>query len=146
MKKRGKVLVVEDNPRWSERLRRILEENGFHVTTIQTKEEALALLGNEHFHFATIDLQLDEENLDSDNFEGWTVLKKILAVGASNRMDIMVLTGFEADENREKAFHEYGGRPILFMPKSKFDKKEFIDTIIRVVDMRKIRFKDDHKD
>ena len=143
MKRRGKVLVVEDDPQWSARLKEYLEENGFRVTTKNTKEQALEILGKENFHFATIDLKLDETNL-SDNFEGWEVLKKIFDVGANNLMEIMVLTGFEADENKKKALREYGA--TFFMPKGEFDKKEFIETIIRVVEMRNVRFKDDYRD
>lgn len=146
MKKRGKVLVVEDDPKWSNRLQEILEENGFHITVVETKVDALKILEKESFHFATVDLQLDETTLDDKQFEGWEVMKKVLDVGADRLMPIMVLTGFPGDEendNRMKAFREY--KATFFMEKSKWDKKKFIETVVRAVETLNIRFKDDYK-
>lgn len=146
VKKRGKVLVVEDNTTWSNRLKEILSENGFRVIVIKTKDEALKILERENFHFATFDLQLDEETLDVNKFEGWEVMKKVLAIGANRTMPIMVLTGFPGDEdndNAKKAFRDY--KATFFMEKSKFDKKEFVNTVIKSVEGLNVRFKDDYK-
>jgi len=145
-KKRGKVLVVEDNPTWSNRLKETLEENGFHVVVKKTKTEALEIIGKEHFHFVTVDLQLDESTLDDKKFEGWEVMKKILDFGVQKDMPIMVLTGFPGDEendNQRKAYRDY--EATYFMEKAKWDKKEFIDTVIKAVEYMDIRFKDDYK-
>jgi len=144
--KRGKVLVVEDNPKWSERLTECLQENGFHVVAIKTKEEALKILEQEHFHFATVDLQLDEGTLVDAKFEGWEVMKSILDKSLERTMPIMVLTGFPGDEensNEWKALHEY--KATYFGEKAKWDKKEFIDTVIKAVEWMDIRFKNDNK-
>jgi ActR/RegA family two-component response regulator len=146
MNQRGKVLVVEDNPKWANRLKEVLEENNFHVSVTKTKAEALKILENENFHFATIDLQLDESTLDDKKFEGWEVMKKVFDVGADRMMSIMVLTGFPGDEevdNRMKALRNY--KATFFMEKSKWDKKEFIDTVIKAVEYRNVHFKDDYK-
>ncbi len=146
MKKRGKVLVVEDNPKWSNRLKEVLEENGFHVTTTKIKAEALKILEKENFHFALVDLQLDESTLDDKKFEGWEVMKKVFDVGADRMMPIMVLTGFPGDEesdNRQKALYNF--KATYFMEKAKWDKKKFIDTVITATDYGNIQFKNDHK-
>jgi len=143
MKERGKVLVVEDNLKWSNRLQEVLEENGFNVTVTKTKTEVLKLLEKENFHFATVDLQLDESTLDEKKFEGWEIMKKVFDVGADRMMPIMVLTGFPGDEendNRMKALREY--KATFFMEKSKWDKKEFIDMVIKAVEYRNVQFKD----
>jgi|GEM_PF-3454848 len=144
-KKRGKVLVVEDNSQWSNRLKAALEENGFYVIIKKTRAEALETLGKENFHFATVDLQLDESTLDDKKFEGWDVMKKVFDVGADRLMPILVLTGFPGDEendNRVKALREY--KATFFMEKSKFDQEKFINTVIKAVESRSLRFKDDH--
>lgn len=146
MQKRGKVLVVEDNPKWSNRLKEVLEENGFRVSVTKTKADALKILEKENFHFATVDLQLDEGTLDDRQFEGWEVMKKVFEVGADRMMPIMVLTGFPGDEdndNRLKALREH--KANFFMEKSKWDKKEFIDTVTKAVEYRNVHFKDDYK-
>jgi len=145
MKKRGKVLVVEDNLQWSKRLKEALEENGFYVVAKKTKTEALEILGKENFHFATVDLQLDESTLDDKKFEGWDVMKKVFDVGADRIMPILVLTGFPGDEendNRVKALREY--KATYFMEKSKFDQEKFIKTVIKAVERRNVHFKDDY--
>jgi ActR/RegA family two-component response regulator len=146
-KMRGKVLVVEDNLTWSKRLKETLEESGFYVIVKKTKVEALEILEKEYFHFATIDLQLDENTLDDKKFEGWEVMKKIVNKGLTDKMPIMVLTGFPGDEenvNKIKALRkEYNAD--FFVEKAKWDKKEFIDTVIRAVELMDIQFKDDYK-
>ena len=155
MKGRGKVLVVEDYERWVRRLRTPLEEKGFHVEVVKTLEEAIELLEQRpNFHFATIDLQLDERTLTEEDFEGWKVLAELLKIGANRTMSIMVITGFPGEKleryihgkmtsNRLKAQMDY--KVPFFMEKSKFDREKFLEMIIREVDKHDQRFVDDHR-
>lgn len=127
---KAKVLVIEDNQRWSERLKRTLEENGIAAVTARSQEEAIEFLGRESFQFVTLDLQLDDAPVVNDNFGGWEILKKINTFTPEKKMPTMVITGFPGDcqvDNQEKACKEYGVH--FFMPKSKWDKNEFIDIV-----------------
>ena len=147
MKKKGKVLVVEDNKKWAKDIEKLLTENGFFVKVISNLDKALDILGKEYFHFATIDLQLDESTLIEEDFEGWQVMSKIVKIGENRTMPIMVLTGFPGEDNRNnklKALTDY--KALFFMEKSKFDKHEFIEKITRIVDQSDLRFKDDHRE
>lgn len=134
MCQKEKILVIEDNPGWAKRLKRILEENNFMVVNATDKKTALKQLETEKFKFATIDLQLDEKTLVDEKFEGWEILKKILDLGLDRKMPTLVLTGFPGDEasnNKIKAIVEY--QAGFFMEKSKWDKKQFINTVITAV-------------
>lgn len=130
MEAKAKVLVIEDNQRWSERLKRTLEENGIAAVTARSREEAIECLGRDSFQFVTLDLQLDETTMVNEKFGGWEILKKINTFTPEKKMPTMVITGFPGDgqvDNQEKAYKDYGVR--YFMPKSKWDKDEFIDIV-----------------
>ena len=134
MNPKEKILVIEDNPKWSKRLKRVLEENNFSVVAATDKEAALEKLEKEKFHFATIDLQLDEKTLVDEKFEGWEILQKIIDLGLNRQMPTLVLTGFpgeEASNNKIKALKEY--QASFFMEKSKWDKKQFVNTVITAI-------------
>lgn len=130
MEAKAKVLVIEDNQRWSERLKRTLEENGIAAVTARSQEEAIECLGRDSFQFVTLDLQLDESTVVNEKYAGWEILKKINTFAPGKKMPTMVITGFPGDcqvDNQEKARQEYGVR--YFMPKSHWDKDEFIDIV-----------------
>ncbi|MBD3340651.1 MAG: response regulator [Candidatus Lokiarchaeota archaeon] len=148
MVKKGKILVIEDNYQWSQRFKRILEKEGFKVQIANTKDEGLSILKKEFFHFATIDLQLDESTLVDEKFEGWDLLKNILELGLARTMPTMVVTGFPGDEkeynNRIKAIRDYGA--TYFMKKSEWNKELFIETITNAIERLDVRFFNDYKD
>jgi len=52
------ILVVDDERHVRNLIRKILEENGYHVTTITTGEEALVELRKAKFDLLILDLKL----------------------------------------------------------------------------------------
>lgn len=146
MKGRGKALVIEDNKMWAAQLKEALEENNFVVTVAQSRDEGLAILENELFHFATIDLQLNEATSIGDEYEGWHILKKILDKGLERLMPIMIITGFpktDETDNKIKAIKKY--KTTFFIEKSKWNKKDFVKTVIESVENWDTRFINDKR-
>ncbi len=142
MKERGKVLIVEDLEIWYHRLIKLYQDNGFFVVHVRTKKDALNKIMNENFHFVSVDLQLNTNNLVEEDFSGWDILRAAKKIFA----DVVVLSGFPGidDENIRKAVSKEFGA-IFFMNKTKYNKTEMIDHIITIVEHHDYRFKNDHR-
>jgi CheY-like chemotaxis protein len=140
---KGKVLVIEDDEFWKSDLCEFLEDAGFHVEVVSELEKALEKVKKERFHFITIDMQLNEANIDSQKYEGWEILEIIKKLRVQDITPAMVITGFgeEYSELKNKKKLE----AIYFMSKGLFDKKEFIEIIEKEVSRRDLRFKNDFR-
>ena len=144
MSQKGKVLVIEDEQDWQDLLTEYLEEAGFHVTLVSGLEAGYKRVKEEMFHFATIDLQLDKNNQNPSEFEGWSILQKIVEYRADSYMPTMVITGFDsAYKEFSKIKHLEG---TFFMAKKNFDKEKFLQTVQRAVETFGVRFRDDKKE
>lgn len=143
MSTRGKVLVIEDNQDWQDILKGYLDEAGFFVEVVATLESGLEKIKNEIYHFATIDLQLDENTLIPSKFEGWKILEKIFKHRTDDRMPTMVITGFDKDYaalRKNKKFHG-----VFFMAKKNFDGEKFTQTVITAVEKLDVKFFEDRR-
>jgi ActR/RegA family two-component response regulator len=140
---RGKVLIIEDDKDWQVNLRKYLEEAGFFTEIVSTLEDGLQKIKNENFHFATIDLQLDEDTNLPSEFEGWKILEEIVKYRAERTMPTMVITGFDRDYVELKKLKNLSA--TFFMPKKTFDKKKFLETVITAVEYLNVRFYEDKK-
>ncbi len=70
--RRGRILVVDDEEQIRELMREILEDEGFHVDTAESGEEALALMEEKDYDLVFLDIWLP-------GIDGLQVLGKILA-------------------------------------------------------------------
>jgi ActR/RegA family two-component response regulator len=143
MMKRGKVLVIEDDPDWQAFLKSCLEGEGFYVEVVSDLKAGEEKIVKDMFHFATIDLQLDESTQDPSAYEGWGILAKIIEYRADRYMPTMVITGFDKDYKEFLEIKKLSG--TYFTPKKAFDKKKFLDTVIQAVENLDVRFHDDKK-
>src|SRR5689334_20153432 len=65
--RRGRVLIVDDEPRWREELVETLQEGGFHAEAIPTVHQALQRLSNTFFHLLILDIRMDNGYSDGTN-------------------------------------------------------------------------------
>jgi DNA-binding response OmpR family regulator len=84
------VLVVEDEARMAELLRRGLEEEGFSVTVSRDGVEALGIAQASGFDVIVLDVMLP-------GIDGFTVARRLRE--ARNRTPILMLTARDADED-----------------------------------------------
>lgn len=140
---KGKVLVIEDNINWQNRLQHYLEKDDFYVTIINNLEQASKVIVNERFHFITLDLQLNESTLVGNELEGFNLLKLIKKVRIENITPIMVITGYGGEYKR--VTQKNAIPDAYFMEKGNFDRQSFLDIINREVIRINLRFKDDHR-
>lgn len=131
MKRKFKILIIEDEVYWQEIIREILEKENLIVKTCKTAKEAKMLLQMELFHFATIDLRLfyDSEKsiLKSDEWGGWEILRLVKELSLNSTMGTMIISNYDTDEFRNKAIYKLGA--VYFMSKRKFNKEEFLETL-----------------
>jgi ActR/RegA family two-component response regulator len=144
MKERGRVIVIEDDQDWQEILREYLEDAGFFVEVASSLETGLKKIKKERFHFATIDLQLEEDTLNPSEFEGWELLEKIINYRKGNKMPTMVITGFDKAYIKHSEIKKLRG--TFFMPKKNFDRKKFIEKVVSSIEALDDRFFDDKKE
>ena len=140
---RGKVLVIEDDPRWQGLLKEYLENENFYVEVVDNLIEGLEKIKKENFHFITVDLQLDTTTIDPTNYEGWKLLEKIVTYGLKTHMGTLVITGFEKDYERVKKIKKLEG--TYLMAKKDFNRKKFVETVINSVEQFDVRFHDDKR-
>jgi CheY-like chemotaxis protein len=85
-----RVLVVDDSPVPLRTLRRQLEDEGFYVRTASNIDEALALMQEDRFHVAVVDLRLDE--LDAENQDGLKLMEQLRLLDPT--LAVIILTGY----------------------------------------------------
>ena len=100
----GNVLVVDDVIDWREKIKAILEKDGFSVKAVGGYKEALDILLQQPLHAIVLDLKLADEDLSKA--EGFEILREIRELGLNEMIYSVVLTGY-ASLARE-AFAEYG--------------------------------------
>lgn len=84
------VLVVDDIPDWQITMGGILRDHGYTVSTAGSLDESIALLAENRFDLALLDLRLDET--DEDNQDGLKLAKFIRERWPD--MKIIVITGY----------------------------------------------------
>ena len=86
-----RLLVIEDEPRISEILRKALAQAGFVADFVQLCAEALAALASSPYDAAILDLGLPDG-------DGLSLLREVRRAG--NTIPILVLTARDAVEDR----------------------------------------------
>ncbi len=102
-----KLLVVDDDPKLRELLRRYLSENGFEVSVAQDAPAMNRLMQRERFELIVLDLMLPGE-------DGLSIVRRLR--GANDRTPIVVLTAKGDDVDRivglELGADDYLGKPF----------------------------------
>ena len=118
------LLVVDDDARLRELLRRYLFENGFRVTVAADAAEARANLASFAFDLIVLDVMMPgESGLD---------LTRALRHGAAARVPILLLTAMAEPEDRVNGL-EQGADDYLAKP---FEPRELVLRIRNILDRR----------
>ena len=136
----GRILVVDDDPRWQNTFRRFLESEDYSVVVTSGYDEAVAKLESACFHLAVIDIRLVD--WDKSNEDGMQVLAKITELGLNDVTQKIVVTGYGTTELQRDAFAKFG--VLDFVPKegddrtSGFDSYEFVQLVKDAFDRVKV--------
>lgn len=104
----GHLLIIDDDDVLLSTLKRAMERRGLQVKCAKSGDEALTLLRQYNFDFATLDLKLENES-------GLSLLGKILAI--QNKLRVIVLTGYASIPSTVEAIKR-GAQDYLCKPAS----------------------------
>ena len=123
MSKQYRVLVVEDEVDWREKIfREALEDQGYQVVTSSSCAEAIAALDQNVFDMIIVDVNLTGV---PGNKDGIRVLERMAALG---RPPLCIVTSGSPNRARhEESIKQF--QPIKFIDKTKFDVTDFIGQV-----------------
>src|SRR3954467_15839039 len=109
MERVGRILVVDDNPRWRDLLSESLQQYGFHVDTAATAEEVLRRLSETFNHLLVLDIRL--EDADESNIDGMKLMQPLHQQGLTsandhgliNDLHVIMLSAFDTKEQKHYA-------------------------------------------
>jgi two-component system nitrogen regulation response regulator NtrX len=84
--KRARVLIVDDEPAIRQTLAAVLEDEGYHVTTLADGEECLADLGRHAYDLVLLDIWLPA-------MDGLAVLERIQELPLAGRPPVVMISG-----------------------------------------------------
>lgn len=126
MEKKGKILVLDDDPVVTQSCRRILGAEGYNIITVGRGKEAIKKVGSEEFDLLISDIRLPD-------VDGMTVVKESKII--QPKLDVVIITGYpnleDAKESVRLGVFEYIEKPftpefMLNVAKKIFDKKGWI--------------------
>lgn len=125
-KKKGKILVLDDDPVVTLSCKRILGAEGYNISTVEKGEDALNKLAKEDFDLLISDVRLPD-------ISGMTVLKEARII--KPQTDVVIITGYptleDAKESTRLGAQQYIEKPftpdfMLNVAKKVFDKRGWI--------------------
>jgi CheY-like chemotaxis protein len=122
MPEQKRILVVEDDAEWRENiLRDALEDEGYHVKTCASYEEAVTILEGD-FDLAVVDVNLTGV---SGNRDGIRIVERIAETGT--RTAVIVVSSSDTLRAARESVGQFGS--ITFMDKTAFDIVGFVDSV-----------------
>ena len=119
------LLVVDDDARLRDLLRRYLSENGFRVTVAADAEEARANLASFAFDLIVLDVMMPGES-------GLDLTGALRGSGRSPRLPVLLLTALAEPEDRVNGL-EQGADDFLAKP---FEPRELVLRIRNIIERR----------
>jgi len=120
MKRKGHILVVDDEPNVLVTYQLILQQRGYEVSAALSSEEAREMLSEQEIDLLLCDLSLEKQE------SGFDVID--FARQKQPQMPTAMLTGYATQEATDRA--ESLGIPVLFKP---IDIKELLETIAELL-------------
>lgn len=90
----NRVLVIDDEPIIRKSYERLLAPEGFHVTSAESGQEGLDILGRESFGVVLLDFKMPD-------IDGMDVLKEIRAKWPE--IKVIIITGYSTPETADEA-------------------------------------------
>ncbi|MCB9078495.1 MAG: response regulator [Anaerolineaceae bacterium] len=119
-KRTGRILVVEDRPRWQEALSENLQRAGYTVDTVSSSAQAREYLQTKFYHLIILDIRLDET--DQTNTEGMSLLDELNTLLGTS-VAIIMLSGYGTKDQMREAFRHF--KVTDFLEKQHFDNVKF---------------------
>jgi signal transduction histidine kinase/ActR/RegA family two-component response regulator len=130
--RQGRILVVEDDQRWKELLRKVLQRGGFYIDTAATVVEALQRLEETFYHLLLLDIRMAD--MDASDVGGMDLLHELAKQDLTSAIPVIMHTAYGTARQIRTAFVEYDVAD--FLDKSEFDDLEFLGTVRKTLTQR----------
>jgi len=108
-KKRGRVLLAEDDPSGQKLMRHLLAQLGYHADVAGTGQQVLDLLEKNEYDVILMDMEMPV-------MDGFTATKKLRNMDKYKDMTIIALTAHAMKEHRDKTFAagctDFASKPV----------------------------------
>lgn len=128
MKRKKRVLVLEDEQDWINDLTAALESGGYQVAVAANIKDAEARLQEDFYHFLSVDISMIPG--DGSNDEGLQWLGELCGQGMNQSLAIIVLTGWGYKQRMRTAFSLY--KVADFLDKDDYTDEIFLHTVEQV--------------
>ncbi len=121
-----RILVVDDVRDWRLTLSGLLEDEGFEVVAVGSRDDALTAVKTNKFHLAVIDIRLDET--DEENAEGLDLAGEVKDF--QNDLPVVIITGYETPQYIARARRpDKSGKTLAADFVRKMDAEELVDVV-----------------
>jgi CheY-like chemotaxis protein len=127
----AKVLFIEDDPGWQDRLQLLLRYSGHNVQRAADINTAISILeSKQKFDLIVLDLQL-EGNLDDKDIFMWLIT--LISRSVTHKLDIppiIIFTGANFTKKQiVQALNKFHAHVYGFFEKGDYERTEFLQTI-----------------
>ena len=128
MNRQGRILVVDDLPKWREQLVEILQSEGYFADSASSVAEALEKLKETFYHVLVLDVRMVPA--DSSNIEGIDLLGELDKRGLSEAIKVIILSAYGNQKRMRLAFKDY--KVADFLSKDNFNKQVLLEPVRRI--------------
>src|SRR5579859_2813732 len=128
MDRQGRILIVDDQPKWRKELVEALQTEGFYVDSASSVADALEKLDKTFYHLLVLDVRMVPA--DSSNIEGIDLLGELDKRRLSEALKVIILSAFGTQERMRLAFKDY--KVADFLSKDKFNKQVLLEPVRRI--------------
>lgn len=125
MQRVGRILAVDDNPRWRELLSETLQQQGYQVDTAASYAEAHQRLNDTFYHLLILDIRLEDAN--EENNEGMDLLAQIKQRDPGDALSVIILSAFGTRKQMREAFRDH--HVADFQSKDDFNDTTFVKLV-----------------
>jgi len=125
MARQGRILVLDDLPKWRDALVEILQRAGFYVEAVSSIPEALKRIEENFYHMLLLDVSL--KDADPANQDGIGLLHTLKVRGLSEAMKVVMISEYGNKETTRNLFRAYEIADFVF--KDHFDEHELLQLV-----------------
>jgi CheY-like chemotaxis protein len=124
------ILVVDDVKDWRITLSGLLTDEGYKVTAVGNRKDALEAVTVNRFDLAVIDIRLDET--DEENTAGLDLTSELKGIQVD--LPVVIITGYETPESIDRAMKpDEKGQILATDFVRKMDADELVDVVNRAL-------------
>lgn len=132
MATKGRILIVEDDPNWSDKLKSLLTSSGYDADVAETIDDALSIVKNRLYHVVLLDMELPQNSTSRTKTSdgGIQIVRELEKMGLSEAIEKIGLTKDWTPKNMHSAFANHFVAD--FLPKGEFDNDKFLEVLTNV--------------